>query len=429
MKNIRFLCSLFLILCLNNLVAANLPESLKEIQKKALELVKEDYISAKLTAVADTEYLADFTDHTTEHILMVADKSLEIIEVFEQAIEQNILQKKESIERNKSDGNKINFGGGINRTNILLAALFHDSGMKKGGFVLNKDGYVTFDENSKSKMAISGYDIRKNHALNSAINVLLKRRELEKLGGDVDEIALLAFSHSKSTSGIRNLNNKNDWISAFRRFEKIIEVFNKENENKIYFNGKGYESDEEKFSRLVTSALAIRLGDVSRDSGRHAKAQNGGDIVVYTSTVNSLGGSAQEEVKNALVYNYALGPVKSLFSKQVHVGEQNNIFNRTFIEASGQLFHEMTMKSGNYAPYSTFQNVIEHCGELESAPDADIKVAILFSDSVDKNFKLVYNKMRQDYYDKKGGKAIPIIYPWDCLVTNTSTTGDALILY
>ena len=412
MRNIKLPFAFFL-LCSSSVFAAQLPGCLNDIQNHAMEITKDDYAAGKMTAINDPEYLGDFTNHTAEHVLMVADKTLEITKAFNKAIDEGNFQKDGSLAKNNEDANRINFGTGIDEKTLVVASIFHDSGMKAGGFILNKEGSLVLDDNGKPKKAVDGYDIRKNHALNSAINVLSKRNEIIRLGADVDVACLLCFAHSKSTSGIRDLSNKKDWISAFDKLDKVVEAYNAEYDKKIYFNRANFEKNEELLSALITSALAIRLGDVSRDSGKHAKSQSHGEIVVYRSTVNSFADNAEGEAQNARVYNYRTGYVKGLFSRQVHVGEQNNVLNHTNLDASGKVFHEMTIDDGNYAPHATFQNVEEHCGELESAPDADIYVRILFNNDVTERYKKVYNQMRQAYYDAKGNKAIKIVYEWE----------------
>ncbi len=412
MRNIK-LPFLFFLLCSSSLSAAQLPGCLNEIQNQAIEITKEDYAAGKITAINDPEYLGDFTNHTSEHVLMVADKTLEITKAFNKAIDEGTFQKKGSFEKNEEDANRINFGTGIDEKTLVVASIFHDSGMKTGGFILNKEGSLVLDDNGKPKKAVDGYDIRKNHALNSAINVLSKRNDIIRLGADVDVACLLCFAHSKSTSGIRDISNKKDWILAFDKLDMVVKAYNAEYDKKIYFNRENFEKNEDLLSALTTSALAIRLGDVSRDSGKHAKSQSHGEIVVYRSTVNSFADDAPGEAQNARVYNYRTGYVKNLFSRQIHVGEQNNVLNHTNLDASGKVFHEMTIDDGNYAPHATFQNVVEHCGELESAPDADIYIRILFNNDVTDRYKKVYNQMRQAYYDEKGNKAVKIVYEWE----------------
>lgn len=412
MKNIR-LCALSILLCANSISAAQLPGHLNRIQDRTLDITKDYYAGAKQTAVADIDYLADFTGHTQEHITMVAEKSLEIVNVIEQAIDKGTFQKNGTVEANNSDTGRYNFGKGLAKRTLVAACIFHDSGMNKGGFVLNKDGQVTMDENGKSVKASNGNDIRKNHALNSAINVLANRDELERMGVNVDMACLLCFAHSKSNSGVRDICSGSDWGKGFDKLDRVVDVYNNEHADKIFFNRRSFERNADLMSELVTGTLAIRLGDVSRDSGKHAKAQNGGEIVVYRSTVNSFAKTSPEEADKALVYNYGLGPVKSLYSRQIHVGEQNNALNHTVMDEDGQVFHEMTIDDGNYAPHSTFQNVVEHAGELASAPDADIKIRILFNNHVDARFVAVYNEMREECYKNMGERAITIVYPWD----------------
>ena len=414
MKSLRFLIPLYFLASSSIGFSAELPGYLYNFQNKALEINSDDYFEGRQTAIKDKEYLGDFTNHTEEHVLMVTDKTLEIMDSFGKAINKGTFQKANTFSKNNQDPNRLNFRiGKINGETLVIASVYHDAGMKSGGYIIDKEGKVVLDDYGKPKKAIDGNDIRKNHALNSAIVLLVDRDFWKNTDVDVDFACLLCFAHSKSTSGVRDLNSKSDWINGFNKLDRAIKAYNSEHEKKIYFNRERFEKDDNLLSVLMTSALAIRLGDVSRDSGKHAKAQNGGEIVVYKSTVNSLANDAPGEAQNARVYNYRTGFVKGLFSRQVHVGEQNNVLNHTLLDENGKVYHEMTIEDGNYAPYCTFQNVIEHCGEIESAPDADIYVRIQFNNDVTSHYQKVYNQMRQAYYDQKGDKAIKILYYWD----------------
>ena len=414
MKNLKVLFPLCFLASTSIAFSTELPSNLYNYRNKALAINSDDYLDGRKTAIKDKDYLGDFTNHTEEHVLMVTDKTVEIMESFEKAIKQGTFQKNNTFYKNTQDSNRLNFAvGTINKATMVVASVYHDAGMKSGGYILDKEGKVVLDDNGKPKKATDGNDVRKNHALNSAIILLTDRDLWERTEVDVDVASMLCFAHSKSSSGVKDLSSKSDWINGFDKLDRVIKAYNAEHEKKIYFNREKFEKDENLFSNLITSTLAIRLGDVSRDSGRHARAQNGGEIVVYKYTVNSMAGDAPSEAQNARVYNYRTGYVNSLFSRQVHVGEQNNVLNHTITDESGKIYHEMTIDDGNYAPYCTFQNVIEHCGEIESAPDADIQLRILFNNDVTERYRKIYNQMRQAYYDQKGNKAIKINYYWD----------------
>ena len=413
MKNIKTFLALYLLLSGSSSYSAELP-SFTELKNKAIAETSDEYLNCKKTAIKDKDYLTDFTTHLDEHFLMVADKTQEIIIAFEKAIKEGTFQKKGTYSKNEQDSDRINFGiGKIDKPTLTIASIYHDSGMRSGGYILDKEGYVVLDSDGNPKKASEGNDIRKNHALNSAITLLADREKWANSGVDIDIACMLCFAHSKSTSGVRDLCKISDWTNGFNKLERVIKAYNSEHKDKIYFNRNRFENDKDMLSALSTGTLAIRLGDVSRDSGKHAKSQSGGEIVVYKSTVNSYANDAPGEALNAKVYNYRNGFVKSVFSRQIHIGEQNNVLNHTVIDDYGKVFHEMTIDDGNFAPHSTFQNVIEHCGELESSPDADVAIRILFNNDVTSHFREVYNQMRQAYYDQKGDKAIKIYYCWD----------------
>ncbi len=414
MRNIKILLPICFMALTSASFSAELSNYLYNFQRKALEINSDNYSNGRKTAIRDKDYLGDFTNHLEEHVLMVNDKTIEIMNTFEKAIKKGTFQKDNTFSRNSKDSNRLNFGiGSINKPTIVIASIYHDAGMKSGGYIVDKEGMVVLDENGKPKKATNGNDIRKNHALNSAIILLVDRDLWNNADVDVDTACLLCFAHSKSTSGVKDLSSKSDWLNGFDKLERVIKAYNSEHEKKIYFNREKFVKDENLFKSLITSSLAVRLGDVSRDSGKHAKAQNGGEIVVYKSTVNSLANDAPGEAQNAKVYNYRTGFVKSLFSRQVHIGEQNNVLNHTYIDENDKVYHEMTIDDGNYAPYSTFQNIIEHCGEIESAPDADIYIRILFNNNVTPYYRKIYNQMRQDYCEKKGNKAVKIMFQWE----------------
>ena len=385
-----------------------------DVKERAKELTKEDYEDARDTAKKRPEGLGNFTDHTEAHVEQVANKSSEAADSIENSIDKGTLIDEEKYKKNKEDPNRVNFEGGVDKNTLEAAAISHDTGMKEGGFVLDKEGNIVKDESGNAKRAETSDEIRKNHSLNSAVNLLEKREEYEKMGVDADEAAALCMAHSKSNSGIKDLNSKEDWSKCFDRIDSAVEEYNKDkpDEQKISFDRAKFENDENKLGQLSTSTFALRLGDVSRDSGDDAVSQGGGDIHVDKSTVNSEAKDASEEVKNADVRNSETGTVDNEKSKIAHIGEQNICENHTTTDENGELVHEITVADGDYAPNSTFEAIKEHAGECETASDENMEIDVKFNGEVSEKTQEKYNEMRENYYDTSSNP-VTINYPWD----------------
>lgn len=75
----------------------------------------------------------------------------------------------------------------------------------EGNYEENEDGYYKVNRIDPNNYS----EIRLNHGLNSAINVLIKRNDLKILGlsdVDIEEIAIVCMAHFISTSGLKDLN-------------------------------------------------------------------------------------------------------------------------------------------------------------------------------------------------------------------------------
>ena len=127
-----------------------------------------------------------FTDHTQEHVNMVMMKSSEAASAIEAYNE-----KKPLYENLKGDGR-------VDLKTLQAAALSHDTGMAGMGYALKKDPetkkYVKkADSYEIDEENMSDFNqIRENHSLNSAINVLIDRVKYRAAGFDDDKIDKIA---------------------------------------------------------------------------------------------------------------------------------------------------------------------------------------------------------------------------------------------
>ena len=217
-----------------------------EIRENTKELTKQDYEDARETAQKRPDGLGNYTDHTEAHVEQVADKSREAANSIETSIDKGGFIDEDTYAKNRDDPNRVNFEGGVDKKTLESAAISHDTGMKEGGFVLDKEGNIVRDENGNAKKAETSDEIRKNHSLNSAVNLLEKREEYEKMGVDADEAAALCMAHSKSSSGVKDLNSKEDWSKCFDRIDSAVEEYNKDkpDDQKISFDRTKFENDD-----------------------------------------------------------------------------------------------------------------------------------------------------------------------------------------
>ena len=358
----------------------------------------------------------NFTDHTEAHVEQVAEKSLEAANAIEDALEKNnFVEKGDTSDYLKKGDTYIELKGDIDKKTLEAAALCHDTGMAGDGYALKP----IFDENGIKKKDIDGKvlyendengnyvvercnkdnfdEVRSNHSLNSALNVLANREHYKKLGytdEQVDTIAAECMAHSKSNSGVDNLNSKNTWSACFDRIEASVQAYNKDHpDSHIKFDRTIFEQDEQKLGQLATSTLALRIGDVSRDSGPDATSQSGDVVHVDRETVNNEAKSLEDEITNAKV-TCGGKEVTNPISKQVHIGEQNIVENRTYIAEDGRLHHQITVNDSNSAPHSTIFSIRDHLGELKTAAGAKFTVDINFNNECSPHAKHEYEKLR-----------------------------------
>lgn len=384
----------------------------KEISKCILEIFKKYYEHSKKIACSIEEGRV-FTDHNEAHIKMVLDKSNTVLN----CIQKYMLLKSTFI----NDSDYIPFSANINTNIITAIALAHDSGMCGFGYTFckNSNGIYTKLENGYYQMDNIDYtdysQVRINHGLNSAIIVLQNRKELKELGYsdiEVDEIATICMAHFISTSEVIDLNSKHNWSECFFRINSAIYAYNNDNKNcPISFNKEPLETDEY-LSILATETLAIRLGDVSRDSGPNAKSQSGKIVYVNRDSFNNNGDSIEVELKNAqITIGSTNTAITSLKSKQVHAGEQNIIFNNTYVGMKNNLVHSITVKDGNSVPKCTQAAIHDHARVLASAPKEKFYIQLIFLEACVTFSKLSYEKFRNECVAEF--KNVCIIYPWD----------------
>ena len=139
--------------------------------------------------------------------------------------------------------------------------------------VLGEDVNVDLNEFNLSMI------VRKNHPLNSAITILEENTVPE--GTNVQVAALLAMTHSKSTSGISSFDDPEMWHDCINKLEEVMidcgkgDLFDADSLRKLIDN-------EEEFMKLKDAALCIRDGDAMSKLALTYVLSKEGDTIMQT---------------------------------------------------------------------------------------------------------------------------------------------------
>lgn len=349
----------------------------------------------------------NFTDHREKHSEMVAIKALEAADAIEKALTYKAMGK-------TCMKGRVKFEAGIDKAALEGAAISHDTGMSGTGYALDSSN----GSYSVRILDSTNFDVvRCNHPFNSALNVLSNRTQYTDLGytdTQVDIMAVECMIHSKSCSGVSDLNSMSDWQNCFARIEAGVAAYNRDHpDHQISFNRQLFLTDTKLLGRVAAAGLALRIGDVSRDSGPGAISQVGEPIYVDRSKIHNHAGTMDGEIEGVPIVRGAdYEEIQDFKSRRIHAGEQNISYNRThFDKTRGYVIHEITVRDSNSAPKCTQNAIQEHLGELRTARDEQFIVHISFEDDYDDVIKEDYTAFRDNLSAK--GVNYSIIYPWD----------------
>ena len=331
---------------------------------------------------------------------------------------------------------------GVDLDEVAYAAFIHDFGMRGGityvdenmakeianaGGPTNIEGkYIKIDSleglnikqyNSKTQQfqIVDSKDYldnlaRKNHPLNSALAVLTDKDVLPD-GVNKDVVALLAMSHSKSTSGIKHFSSSKEWIKAIDKLDTALKQYGDDIGKKFDFDAdklKEMINDPKKFKRLQDEALAIRDGDamsdiVEKTAGniKGTQMQDGTISVARTTEirkdyntpvlkpdeeyklikdeiydedgkfVRELQNEKEIIVKDANGVEIGKYTIGEEFSKKIHIGESNVEFNSSYVD--GKYRATVTIKNANQTPNATFAAIEERIGEVNTYTNCDYR--------------------------------------------------------
>ena len=349
------------------------------------------YTNAKEVAKHYVE-LRTYSDHGTHHAELVAVKSQEAADAIDRA----------------------NFGNPwystIDRVELQVAAIMHDTGMDGGRFKTYTDGNA----------------LRKDHSLNSAIHVLENRETIAALGINVDAVALDCMGHSKSCSGVRDLTSWEQWTDCFNRIDAAVELYNQKFPNaQIYFNkstwtdGETYQNirgvevykfNRETLARSAAVIAALRLGDANREAAQFPYTQTGDIIEVDFDSYVTPAKDWRAEIAKAKIFMVDENGTRTSLLTQ---GVDTNGFGRMYMSGEGNLsmsceFNPKTQNvrevfrifHGKSFPLSTQECIEERLGELDTMKkfpvEAHIKILGDYSKVDKKKISRIYSRYCRD---------------------------------
>ena len=332
--------------------------------------------------------LRTYSDHGTHHAALVAIKSQEAADAIDAANFGNV------------------YYSSINRLELEIAAIMHDTGMDGGAFKTYTDGNA----------------LRKDHSLNSAIHVLENREAIVALGVNVDKVALDCMGHSKSCSGVRDLTSHEQWTDCFNRIDAAVDLYNKKfPAAQIYFDksawttGETYSNGVYKFNRetLAQSAAtiaALRLGDANREASQFPYTQGGETIEVDFDSYVTPAKDWHDEIAKAKIFIIddkgtrtsllTQGVDTAGFGRMYMSGEGNLSMSCEFNPTTKNLREVFEIHHGLSFPLSTQNCIDERLGELDTMKnfpvEAHIKIIGDYSKLEKKKISRLYSRYCRD---------------------------------
>ena len=227
---------------------------------------------------------------------------------------------------------------------------------------------------------------RKNHPLNSAIAILTE--DVTPDGIDKNIVALLAMTHSKSTSGIRNFDSITEWQNCIEKLRSaLIDSGMDMNEVDTITDGLNEAiNNPESFQRLIDEALCIRDGDamskVPLIDGDTLMQDGNVSHVDYTgkaklsgySEVPTTAAAEQAGIIDTLYdpEGNKIGSVDNLFSKKTHAGELNVTFDSKYDGHDYSATARIT--DPTKAPFASLDAAFERAGEVATYSNCNERV-------------------------------------------------------
>ena len=303
---------------------------------------------AKVANEKKNTFLRTFTTHGLDHVQQVIEKTNQAADAIEQIDDSHTFHH-EKIDRNL----------------MLVASWFHDTGMDGGS------DQAKWEQDD-------GTGIRDAHGMNSALHILEHAKEIEKLGVNPSQAAFIAFAHTKSKSGIDDLQKPEDWEEGLNKLEKAAKEAGLNFDRESIFGG---DPNRDNIGHMAAQVAALRLGDANREANIPLRSQTGGEYKIDQKPDHNACGDLREEEENSKVSITINGEVHKLeegdpymegvksfmYSKHVVLGERNMVkIDTEYNQKHDSLQLNVELAGGNDSPWSTTEALLERCGELNT---------------------------------------------------------------
>lgn len=414
------------------------PKEIEEIKA----IVGPHYENGKEIAqdVEEFKTYKEHHDYINGHIEKVRSKSLEAADTLSEHFKEN------------------DYGGlyspNIDRRTLEITALYHDTGMDgnidaadyqrlKEEYNANENNRKQYVEKLRQKAKEKGepfneesanrafeknaFDerLRPNHSLESAIHALRDKEKISKYGANADEVALCCLLHSKSNSGLRNIESEKEWREAIQRLHKRVDEFNATHPNEhikfddsFILNKDGF--NQEKLKEMRSEAIAIRIGDANGHDTSSRTSQNGMSIEfsfekkgVTEELPNDFESKLKKGDYNAYFLEVQSADVKidgtelnntndpKGISRMFAVGEGNFQSLSCEVDKNGAIKQNFELCDGNAFPLSTQHCIEERLGEYKTAHPMKytpvVKLGKNCSNEVYESYLAFADKVQRDY--------------------------------
>lgn len=352
------------------MISESFDDCFKIYETKALEDIKETVCPIYDNCFRIADKIAAFDTYKEHyqldggHIKKVHDKTLQTANVLE-----------EYFAKNTYNGT---YTSDIDKKALEVMALYHDTGMDGN---IEAEQFEKLSECDREKFVS---EVRERHSVQSAVHVLRDREIIEKKGVNADAVALGCLLHSKSFSGVKKLNDNQQWFGALDKLESAVDEFNKtEPDDKISFDvsflkKNDTEIDLQQLAKIRTASLCLRIGDANGHDYTSCTSQNGKTIdfdlnewdLVAKRYNESPATSFMDEVKYARVSIDELELDDSNDSSgraRVYALGEGNFKNLEFQMEEGRLKEKISLVKGDAYPLSTQFCIEERIREIKTA--------------------------------------------------------------
>ena len=321
----------------------------------------------------NTGAFAEYAEHKWAHIKKVYEKAVEAAREFNAGAAE--------------DGDYAPLSDADIRV-LKSAALYHDTGMdgdeENLRAILKSKGKTPTEVADMLVGDGMEKQVRKNHSMSSALNVLKDRKAFISIGVDPDMAALVCAIHSKSNSGVSNLRDAGQWNKLVGELSVAAKIrgVTFDTSKIVDQNGNVTETVRRRCSSL---GFCIRVGDANGHDMTDNELQNGSHRVLNKDAFKPGSGwwlsrNKSKEVKvNQVSIVHPDGSSSTLdnpIGKTFAFGE-GNIRHMSMHREGDTMVEKIVVDRASFAPCSTMHCVGERAAELATADGLRTRIRLV----------------------------------------------------